>query len=160
MGREELAVVGAGLLSLEKLAVVGAGLCRTWGDPYEVASSLVKLHRVTVLAYEHQYRGRHGEVAAAGYLEVMCAIGKLLGVHDEPIPTPGIADHFSWKHYDAQAIHDRAWRLLRNPELVKQARLSAWSLVYNALDNNGNDYMTDNDRREALAMCQALLVLD
>ncbi len=118
MGCEELAVVGAGLLSLERLAVIGVGLCRGWGDPYEVASTLAKLHRVTAVAYEHQYGGRHGEALPAAGLEVMGAIGKLLGVHDEPIPTPGVADHYEWEYYDTANIHDRAWRLLRKPELV------------------------------------------
>lgn len=158
LGREELAVAGAGLLSLRQLAVVGVGLFSGWADPFEVAEALSSLHRATVASFRAAYEGRHGDPEPTPPLDVMREIGCLLGIRDEPIEG-SIRGRFEWEFYDKEAVHERAWRYMRDPEAAKQARNAAWSLVYNALDNGGRCHMTDAEREIAMYVCQALLVV-
>jgi hypothetical protein len=159
LGRDEIALVGIGLLSLEQLAVVGVGLCKGWAEPFEVADSLAGLHRATQVAYVHQYP-MAGTPEPVPALAIMRAIGKLLGIHDEPIQGT-IEGQYTWEWYDKSAVHERARQYMRKHEgAVKHARRGAWSLVYNAMGNDGHVHMTDAEREIAMYVCQALLVLD
>ena len=159
LGREEIALVGIGLLSMEQLAVVGVGLCKGWAEPFEVADSLSALQRATQVAYAHAYPKQEASDPVSP-LVIMRAIGRLLGIHDEPIEGT-IEGQFVWEWYDKSAVHERAWQYMRKHEdAVKQARRGAWSLVYNAMDNEGQVHMTDKDCEVAMYVCQALLVLD
>ena len=159
LGRAEIALVGVGLLSMEQLAVVGVGLCKGWAEPFEVADNLSALHRATQMAHAHQYpKAQASEPLPA--LAIMVGIGRLLGIHDDPIEGR-IEGQFVWEWYDKSAVHERAWQYMRKHEdAVKQARRGAWSLVYNAMDNGGQVHMTDTDREIAMYVCQALLVVD
>src|SRR5215813_11653384 len=125
MGREELAAIGIGLLSLEQLAIVGVGLCKGCVEPFDVAEQLSSLHEVTAIAFRCQYQGRHGDPRPAQPLEIMREIGRLLGIRDEPIE--GSAQgRYRWEHYDKNTVHDMAWRYMRRRGAVKQARAGAW----------------------------------
>jgi len=160
MGESELAKVGVGLLSLEKLGVVGVGLCKGWVEPFDVAEKLAALHEATVAAYEAEYEGRHGQPQGATALEIMREIGRLLGIRDEPI-AGSIQGQYVWEFEDKSSVHDRAWRYIKNtPGAVKEARRAGWSLVYNALDNSGESYMSPEVKEIALYVCQALLVVE
>lgn len=159
LGREELASIAVGLLSLHEVAVIGVGLCKGHVEPFKVATALSALHRVTAAAYRHQYESA-GDPGHASPLEIMRDMGRLLGIRGEPIPSPTEPGSYEWEALGNGAIHDRAWRFMRNPGHVRVARRGAWSLVYNAIDNSGHNHMSDEDRDTAMWVCQALLVLD
>jgi hypothetical protein len=90
----------------------------------------------------------------------MREIGRLLGIRDELIEG-SVQGQYVWEWYDKNAVHELAWRYMRaKAGAVKQARRSAWSLVYNAMDNSGHCHMTGGTREIALYVCQALLVVD
>jgi hypothetical protein len=159
LGPRELAVVGIGLLSLQQLAVVGVGLCKGGVEPFDVADNLRILHGATQLAYEHQYPNA-GACEPVSAREIMRAIGQQLGIHDQPIKG-SIEGQLVWEFYDTGRVHEKAWHYMRKHEdAVKEARVGAWSLVYNAMDNSGKVYMTDEAREIAMYVCQALLIVD
>jgi hypothetical protein len=159
LGSREVAAVGVGLLSLQQVAVIGVGLFEGWADPFEVAENLAALQHATTLAYRRQYEGRTGDQHTMTALDIMRAIGRLLGIYDEPVAS-SVEGKFEWEFYGKDTIHELAWRYLRTREgAVKEARLGAWSLVYNAMDNSGHSHMSDRDREIAMYVCQALLVV-